>query len=63
MKILITGGAGSIGYVLVAECLRLNYDVTVIDTFSYSQTSLLHCFDHPNLHLVKGDCRDGDLIN
>ena len=62
MKILITGGAGYIGSVLVGKCLAENYHVTVVDTFKYSQTSLLQYCDHPNLELIKGDCRDETLI-
>lgn len=58
MKILVTGGAGYIGSVLVAELLRLGYEVVVIDNFMYRQTSLLDCCSDKNLEIVRGDVRD-----
>jgi len=57
-NIIITGGAGYVGSMLVPFLLEKNYNVTVLDLFIYGQTIQ----DHPNLKLVKGDIRDGELL-
>jgi nucleoside-diphosphate-sugar epimerase len=62
MRVLITGGAGYIGSVLVAELLRKGFAVTVIDDFSYGQSSLLDCCHYESLVIVRGDVRDRDLV-
>jgi len=41
MKILVTGGAGSIGSVFIPKLLDKNHDVIVVDNFS--KLSLLDC--------------------
>lgn len=62
MNILVTGGAGYIGSVLVDHLISADHQVTILDNFMYGQTSLNHlCYD-PALTIVKGDCRDGNLI-
>lgn len=60
--ILVTGGAGYIGSVLVPELLRLGHNVTVLDSFIYKQNSLLECCRYENFEIIKGDCRDSDLL-
>ena len=62
MRVLVTGGAGYIGSVLTKDLLASNYKVTVLDDFTYSQTSLASCVSNPNLDLVYGDVRNRDLV-
>ncbi len=62
MKILITGSAGYIGSILVPELLNKGYEVVAIDNFMYNQTSLLDCCHRDKLKIIRGDCRDRDLI-
>ena len=61
-KILITGGAGYLGSILTYELLKLNYEVTVVDNFLYSQVSINHLVAYDNLKIVKGDVRDMSLM-
>jgi nucleoside-diphosphate-sugar epimerase len=61
-KVLITGGAGYIGSVLVPELLRAGHEVTVIDNFLYSQSSLLDVCNFKTFTVVRGDARDEKLI-
>ena len=63
MHILVTGGAGYIGSVLVPALLQEGYQVTVLDTFMYNQTSLLECCYNKNLSIVRGDTRDRELLS
>lgn len=62
MKILVTGGAGYIGSMLVAELLNRGHSVIVLDNFMYGQTSLNHLCAYNDLKIVKGDCRDVRLL-
>ena len=62
MKILVTGGAGYIGSMLVPELLRAGHEVTVIDNFLYSQTSLLDVCNFKTLTIIRGDARNEKLI-
>ncbi|MFH1771952.1 MAG: NAD(P)-dependent oxidoreductase [Candidatus Omnitrophota bacterium] len=62
MKILVTGGAGYIGSVLVAELIKSGYEAVVIDNFMYNQTSLLDCCYDKKLTVVRGDVRNTKLI-
>ena len=62
-RILITGAAGYIGSVLTRLLLEKGYAVTVLDSFLYRQTSLLDCCEFGDFHLVRGDCRNEELVS
>lgn len=62
VSILVTGGAGYIGSVLVPSLLEHGAQVTVVDNFSYKQTSLLECCLSENFEIIRGDVRDPDCI-
>lgn len=61
-RVLVTGGAGYIGSVLVPELLKLGHPVTVIDNFSFNQSSLLDCCAYEGFQVVRGDVRDKALL-
>ncbi len=62
MKVLVTGGAGYLGSILVPTLLEQGYEVTVVDSFLYGQTSLLDVCSNPSLAIVRGDVRDRSLM-
>ena len=61
-KILVTGGAGYIGSILTEQLLIKGFDVTILDNFMYSDSSLNHLHHYDNLKIVKGDVRDKNKI-
>ena len=61
-KILLTGGAGYIGSMLSTSLVNNNYNITVLDNFMFSQTSLNHLCDKDNFNIINGDIRDESLI-
>lgn len=61
-QVLVTGGAGYLGSVLVSALLQAGHRVTVLDNFSFGQSSLLDCVHNENLAIVRGDVRDADLV-
>ncbi len=60
--VLVTGGAGYIGSVLVPTLLQRGHRVTVLDNFSFGQSSLLDCVCNERLTIVRGDVRDEELV-
>ncbi|MAV65131.1 MAG: NAD-dependent epimerase/dehydratase family protein [Pelagibacteraceae bacterium TMED124] len=54
-NILVTGGAGYIGTHLVKMLLDDDYNVTILDNFTFGKSSISHFKDHPKLTLVDGD--------
>lgn len=58
-RVLVTGGAGYVGSALVPRLLDAGYDVRVLDLYLYGDDVLP---THPRLDEVKGDLRDGDLV-
>jgi nucleoside-diphosphate-sugar epimerase len=57
-RILVTGGAGYIGSVLVPALLEQGFEVLVLDSFLFRQSSLLDCCANPRFSVMQGDCRD-----
>ena len=62
MRVLVTGGAGYIGSTLCKVLLDKGYEVTVLDSFLYGQNSLLDCCAYENFNVVRGDCRDENIL-
>lgn len=62
MNVLITGGAGYIGSILTRALLEKGHSVTVIDNFLFRQTSLLDCCTFENFRIIRGDCRDINVV-
>jgi len=62
MKILVTGGAGYLGSILVPSLLAAGHEVTVVDNFMFRQTSLTDCCGYDTFNVIRGDCRDKDVI-
>lgn len=63
MKILVTGGAGYIGSVLVPILLEQGHQVTVLDQFPDGGTQLVAACVHHGFEVVRGDVRDGRLLD
>lgn len=61
-KVLVTGGAGYLGSVLVPALLREGYEVIALDNFMYGQASLLECCADERFSVIRGDCRDRDVL-
>jgi len=61
-RILVTGAAGYIGSTMVPRLLAEGHRVLAVDNFMYRQTTLLDCCNNPNFDVVRGDCRDRELI-
>ncbi len=61
-RILVTGGGGYLGSVLCPELLKAGHKVTVLDNFMYRQTSLADCCVNPDFDVVRGDCRNRELV-
>jgi len=61
-SILITGGAGYLVSVMVDALLAQGHRVTVLDNFMFSQTPLNHLCANPSFNVVRGDCRDENVV-
>lgn len=61
-KVLVTGGAGYIGSILVPTLLDKGYEVTVLDTLMFGQSTLLEQCINPNFNFINGDVRDLNLL-
>ncbi|HUJ32983.1 MAG TPA: SDR family oxidoreductase [Candidatus Acidoferrum sp.] len=57
-RILVTGGAGYVGSVLVAQLLARGFSVRVLDSFLFGDKSLESVRTNPGCELVPGDVRD-----
>ena len=56
-RILVIGGAGYIGSVLVRKLLDKDYEVNVLDNFTYGKDSLEEIKSNPQLKIIEGDTR------
>lgn len=63
MRILVTGAAGYIGSILVPALLEKGHEVIALDNFMYNQSSLFDCCNNKKLVIIRGDTRDGKLID
>jgi len=62
MRILVTGAAGFLGGYIVGELLNRGHHVVGIDNFSkYGKVGKQHD-NHPHYQLVRGDCKDLELM-
>jgi nucleoside-diphosphate-sugar epimerase len=61
-RILITGGAGYIGSVMVPTLIEAGYHVTVLDSFYYQQATLMDVCYKQNFEIIRGDCRDKNIL-
>lgn len=55
--VLVIGGAGYIGSWLLRRLLESGQRVRVLDSGIYGLGAIQHLLDHPNLELLRGDCR------
>lgn len=63
MNVLVTGGAGFIGSHLVGQLLDNGHRVWVIDNLSTGRLENLSLYrDHKRLTFIRGDIRDGELV-
>jgi len=62
MNILITGGAGYLGSIMTPHLLGLGHEVTVLDNFMFRQNSLADCCQYESFNIVRGDCRDAEVV-
>lgn len=56
--IAVTGGAGYIGSLLIAQLLQAGHQVTAIDNLLFGGESLITFLSHPNFHFSKADVTD-----
>lgn len=61
-RIFITGGAGFIANRLLSELLNTN-KITIYDNFHRDTISGTELYNHPNLHIIKGDVLDAAKLN
>lgn len=56
--VLVVGGAGYIGSILVRKLLDAGKRVRVLDSLVYGSGAIREILGHPDLELIKGDCRN-----
>src|SRR5947208_5575601 len=63
-RILVTGGLGYLGSIVCEHLLDAGFEVTVLDNLMYGtgQQGLYHLCANRSFDFVKGDVRDGPLM-
>jgi nucleoside-diphosphate-sugar epimerase len=61
-RILVTGGAGYLGSILVAQLIARGSKVRVLDALLFGDKSLDAVKSNPNCELVRGDVRDAAAV-
>lgn len=56
-KVLVTGGAGYVGYHVVRQLIEKGYQVTVLDNLAFGRDSLGGFSNNPSFELIQGDIR------
>ena len=62
-KILVTGGAGSIGTVVIPMLLERGYEVVILDNFMFGYGPVLHFATNPNVRIINGDVRKKEELS
>jgi nucleoside-diphosphate-sugar epimerase len=61
-KVLITGGAGYLGSVLSPFLLAEGFEVTVLDSFLFQQSTLMDCCGQDRFRVIRGDVRNERVL-
>jgi nucleoside-diphosphate-sugar epimerase len=61
-RVLVTGGAGYLGSVLVAQLLACGLHVRVLDSLLFGEQALDNLKSHANCEFIRGDVRDIESV-
>jgi len=61
-RVLVTGGAGYLGSVVVAQLLERGLNVRVLDSLLFGEESLASLRSHADCEVIRGDVRDIESV-
>jgi nucleoside-diphosphate-sugar epimerase len=61
-RVLVTGGAGYLGSILVAQLLESGFKVRVLDSLLFGDDSFKELKSNGNFELIRGDVRDVEIV-